>query len=179
MDPNLSSPAEEPNDKLYVAMSDDLGLARVHGRGSYKISPILKEFAERMLDSGRLQFVVNLKSCEGMDSTFMGTIAGISQRLTKAGGEKVIMTHVSEKLQNLMKTLGLTHLVQLQEHALEDDPDDLTQLRENQAPEASSLESAEHILEAHETLVEISPDNLSKFKDCLQFLREDVQNRKP
>jgi anti-anti-sigma factor len=158
-------------------MSDTLGLARVHGRGSYKVSPTLKKFATRMLDEGRLKLVVDVERCEGMDSTFMGTLAGISQRLTKAGGEPVYMTSVSPKLHQLMKTLGLDRLVRIQPESWKAGEATET-LSEPESPELGSLESAEHILEAHETLVEISPENLSKFEDCLLYLRQDVQNRK-
>lgn len=178
MDSRLSNQPDEPFDRLFVAMSDTTGLARVQGRGNYKISPILKEFAARMLDEGRLQLVVDLKDCEGMDSTFMGTLAGISQRCQKAGGDSVVMTSVSPKLEQLMKTLGLNRLVRVQKASWKEEGQQEEPLTELPAAEASPLESAEHILEAHETLVEISPDNFSRFEDCLHFLREDVRNRK-
>ena len=32
------------------------------------------------------------------------------------------------------------------------------------------------MLEAHENLVALSPENLPKFKDVLTFLREDLKN---
>lgn len=159
-------------------MSDRVGLARVQGRGSYKISPALKEFARQMREQGRKQFVVDLLECDGMDSTFMGTLAGICQRYTQAGGEPVAMTSVSPKLRQLMKTLGLDRLVQIQDTSWQQE-ESLTSLTGTaSAPSASSLESAEHILEAHETLVKLSPENLSKFEDCIQYLRKDVQHRK-
>jgi hypothetical protein len=35
--------------------------------------------------------------------------------------------------------------------------------------------TAETMLEAHEDLVRVSPENLPKFKDVLTFLREDLE----
>lgn len=178
MDLRQSAPTQAVDrDHVYVAMTDTTGVARIQGRGSFKVSPTLKQFAQRMLDEGRTQLVVDLKHCEGMDSTFMGTLAGLSQRFQKAGGQPVTMTGVSPKLAQLMKTLGLDRLVQLQASSYKAGPDESQQIAA-EAPVSSALESAEHILEAHETLVEISPDNLSKFEDCLAFLREDVRNQR-
>lgn len=177
MDLRQSELTEEPSDKLFIAMSDSVGLAQVQGRGSFKISKTLKQFAARMLDDGRKKLVMDLKYCEGMDSTFMGTIAGISQRYQKAGGEPVIMTSVSPKLNQLMKTLGLDRLVRIQDTSWKP-TERITSLPEAAHQEESPLEAAEHILEAHETLCQISPDNLSKFEDCLEYLRQDVQSRK-
>lgn len=178
MDLRQSSPIQDDDrDHVYVAVTDNTGVARIMGRGSFKVSPTLKQFAQRILDEGRTRLVVDLKHCEGMDSTFMGTLAGLSQRFRKAGGEPVVMTGVSPKLAQLMKTLGLDQIVQLQKASYKAGPEE-SQAIEEPAPESSSLESAEHILEAHETLVAIAPENLTKFEDCLAFLREDVRNQR-
>jgi anti-anti-sigma factor len=177
MDSRQSDAQEDARDRLFVAMSDSVGLARVEGRGSYKISRTLKQFATRMLEEGRNQLVMDLQGCEGMDSTFMGTLAGISQRYQHAGGEPVMMTGTSPKLYQLMKTLGLDRVVRIQSASWKP-RESVSPLSDTPSDEVSDLESAEHILEAHETLCEISPDNLSKFEDCLHFLRQDVENRK-
>lgn len=177
MDLRQSESTEEPTDTLFVAMSDSVGLARVIGRGSFKISKPLKEFAARMLQQGRKQLVMDMEKCEGMDSTFMGTLAGISQRCQKAGGPPVTMTGVSAKLNQLMKTLGLDRIVRIQDASWVPD-DSVSPMTDAPTRETSELESAEHILEAHETLCKISPENLSKFEDCLHYLRQDVENRK-
>jgi len=177
MDLRQSDLNEEPSDKLFIAMSDSVGLARVQGRGSFKISKTLKQFAAQMLDDGRKTLVMDLKYCEGMDSTFMGTLAGISQRYQKAGGDPVMMTSVSPKLHQLMKTLGLDRLVKIQASSWKTQ-EQVTSLPEGEPSQDSELEAAEHILEAHETLCKISPENLSKFEDCLNYLRQDVENRK-
>ena len=41
---------------------------------------------------------------------------------------------------------------------------------------ANKLEAAKTTLEAHETLVEINPENFNKFKSVLEFLQDDVRN---
>jgi hypothetical protein len=40
---------------------------------------------------------------------------------------------------------------------------------------ANKLEAAKTTLEAHETLVDINPENYNKFKSVLEFLQDDVR----
>jgi hypothetical protein len=40
---------------------------------------------------------------------------------------------------------------------------------------ANKLEAAKTTLEAHETLVDINPENYAKFKSVLEFLQDDVR----
>ena len=58
---------------------------RVEGRGSFLNSTGLKEFAREMTNRGYREFVLDLKQCPVMDSTFMGTMAGIALRLREIG----------------------------------------------------------------------------------------------
>lgn len=166
------SPAD---DRILVSVGDAYALARVLGRGSYKVSRSLKEFASRVMDAGSTVFLLDLQNCVGMDSTFMGVLAGISQRQQKENGRKIILTGVSDKLVNLMKTLGLSQLVEIQEQTPEVQSERLTEL---ERVKESPLDSANTMLEAHEKLVEIDEDNRLRFQDVLEYLREDIQRLK-
>lgn len=166
--------ASPQQDRILVTVDEAYALARVVGRGSYKVSRSLKEFAAKVMDHGNPSFIVDLKHCVGMDSTFMGVLAGISQRQQKENGEKIILCSVSDKLINLMTTLGLSQLVRIQEDLPEQTPTDVSELdRGNESP----LDSAETMLEAHEKLVEIDEENRLRFQDVLDYLREDIQRQ--
>ncbi|WFB35150.1 STAS domain-containing protein [Kiritimatiellota bacterium B12222] len=168
---NESTPQQ---DRILVTVDEAYALARVLGRGSYKVSRSLKEFAARVMDAGNPIFVLDLQHCIGMDSTFMGVLAGVSQRQQIESGRKLILCGVSEKLIHLMKTLGLNHLVDIQEDLPEQAEGEMTPL-----PEAGEtpLESAHTMLEAHEKLVEIDDENQLRFQDVLDYLREDIQRQ--
>lgn len=173
----FSSPqdASPPEDRILVSVDEDYALARVLGRGSYKVSRSLKDFSTKVIDSGSSVFLLDLQHCIGMDSTFMGVLAGVSQRQQQASGRKVMLCGVSDKLVNLMKTLGLNQLVDIQE--------ELPDAAENEFSELShegesTLDSAETMLEAHEKLVEIDEGNRIKFQDVLEYLREDLQRQR-
>ncbi len=166
-------PSHAPQDRIVVAVDGDTGYVRVEGRGSFKVSATVKDFCRRVQEQDGKHLVVNLEKCVGMDSTFMGVLAGISQKLKKEGGS-LRMTHVSEKLKGLMTTLGLIRLVTVVE-----DPEPAPEATEElKATPQGALASAQEMLEAHETLVDIQEDNKLRFQDVLDYLREDIQRQR-
>ena len=63
---------------VQVGVAGPAAWVRVDGRGSFQNSSGLKDFAAEMKQRGIRQFVIDLKSCELMDSTFLGTLAGLA-----------------------------------------------------------------------------------------------------
>ena len=148
----------------------------MEGRGSFQNSSGLKEFVKQMIQRGFREFVVDLKDCEQMDSTFMGTLAGAALRLREIGQGELRVTNVNERNADLLSSLGLDQLfsVQVLDAAQDDDeaPDDAL-LREVR-PQAAEDAEKQTVLEAHEALAEADAANAVKFKDVLEFLRSEL-----
>ncbi|MES2569084.1 MAG: STAS domain-containing protein, partial [Verrucomicrobiota bacterium] len=70
---------------ILVGTTDRTVWVRVEGKGSFLNSTGLKEFAKEMINRGFREFVIDLKNCPVMDSTFMGTLAGIALNLRSLG----------------------------------------------------------------------------------------------
>ena len=173
------SPAE---DHIQVSTDDVVAYARVIGRGSFKVSGSLKEFGDKIFGHGRSELVVDLRQCVGMDSTFMGVLAGLAFRCKKEQRGKIVLVNLSEKSLKLISTLGLNHLVEyhpigklpvayvtklcLDDELAEIDPDCL-----------SADERARMMLASHENLAELSAENRERFKDVLTYLREEVEGK--
>src|SRR5258708_14913927 len=92
------------------AESDPEIRIRVEGKGSFQNSPALKEFSQRMIETGRRDFIVDLQNCTTMDSTFMGTLAGIAMRIRDAGGGNLWVVNRNERNAELLGGLGLDAL---------------------------------------------------------------------
>lgn len=169
-----------PADKLLVAIQNEAAIVRVRGRGSFKISTALKEFVGAAIDRGCTKLILDMTECIGMDSTFMGVLAGLSFRLKQKNGG-VVMVNMSLRTRGLLATLGLDEVIE--PHMAGDMPESLAGLLAGaggempvlENPERSTRETAATMLEAHENLVRLSPDNLPKFKDVLAFLQEDLK----
>jgi anti-sigma B factor antagonist len=153
---------------------------KVEGKGSFLNSGNLKEFAREMLDRGYREFVVDLADCAMMDSTFMGTMASVALRLKELGRGHLHIVHCGNRSQELLSGLGLDQIFDIHTNgtrtpvcgALEQTP-------EEKSREAQKQEQAETMLEAHEALCEVTPENRFRFKDVLDFLRQDLHRETP
>jgi anti-sigma B factor antagonist len=164
---------EQPNDDLQAAITDDTIFIRVAGRGSFKIAAPLKQFiAEVALHRPISTVVIDLKECIGMDSTFMGVLAGLSGRLKKTG-QTLELINLSTKKAELLKTLGVDQVLSFYKDA-HGHPLQAQETESIPTDQASKKEMAETALQAHENLVQISEENLPRFKRVIDFLKEDV-----
>jgi anti-anti-sigma factor len=164
---------EQHNDDLQAAIAGDKIFIRVTGRGSFKISATLKQFvAETTSKQSVSAVVLDLSECIGMDSTFMGVLAGLSGRL-KQNGQTLELINLSDKNTELLATLGvdqvIAHYSHNHGHELPDRP-----AQSLPTASASKKDLAETALQAHEILVELSEENRPRFKRVIEYLKADV-----
>ena len=144
---------------------------RVEGKGSFLNSTGLKEFAKEMVYCGFREFAVDLKNCTVMDSTFMGTLAGIALRLRELGQGTLRVTNLNERNSDLLSNLGLDQLFVIEAR-------NAVPVEAAQTPLAAAARDktaqAQTMLEAHEACVEANEANAAKFKDVLEYLKQDL-----
>jgi anti-sigma B factor antagonist len=174
------SPVEQSLDKLLVAVHNSTGYVHVQGRGSFKVSTALKQFGTAAIDNHCHRIILDMAECIGMDSTFMGVLAGLAFHIRKTSGGEIILINLSQRTRGLLGTLGLDQIIK--PYMAGSVPDELKKEAELvdrmyalETGEPTNRSTAETMLEAHETLIELSPDNLPKFKDVLTFLRQDLK----
>lgn len=145
---------------------------RVEGKGSFLNSGSVKEFANGMLNRGHREFVIDLAGCPVMDSTFMGTVTGIALRLRELGQGGVHVIHLNERNRDLLCNLGLNQLLTMDGIAAATD----VAVQETLENKGDRAEQARTMLEAHEALVRADSGNLTKFKDVLEYLKQDLHD---
>ncbi len=150
---------------------------KVEGKGSFLNSGNLKEFAREMLDRGYREFVVDLAGCAMMDSTFMGTMASVALRLREIGHGHLHIVHCGNRSQQLLSGLGLDQIFDIHnDGARPPECEALEQATREPAHDSQKKERTETMLEAHEALCEAAPENIFRFKDVLDFLRQDLHH---
>jgi anti-anti-sigma factor len=163
---------EQSNDDLQAAIVGDKIFIRVTGRGSFKVSSTLKKFIAQVISQQPVSFVVlDLNECVGMDSTFMGVLAGLSGRL-KQSGQALELINLSEKNAGLLATLGVDQVIAHFSHSHGHEvPDRGVQ---SLSIADTKKELAETALQAHQNLVELSEENRPRFKRVIEYLQADV-----
>jgi len=148
---------------------------RVEGRGTFHISSGMKDFSINMIRKGYREFVVDLGQCELMDSTFMGTLAGLALRLKEIGQGHLQVIQPNSRNAMLLENLGLDQLFVVRKLGDPDTP----QLPEGALmvkatrPASDPEEARQTALSAHEALVEADASNESRFRDVLDYLKQE------
>jgi anti-anti-sigma regulatory factor len=139
---------------------------RIEGRGTFQNSAGLKEFAAEMTRRGHRDFIVDLATCELMDSTFLGTLTGIALGLPDGG--KLTVIRANERNRSVMQNLGLDRIFAVLESTPVAAPGRLEDAETN-PPQTARREA---IVQAHENLAAVNPENAIRFKDVLDFLQQ-------
>jgi anti-anti-sigma factor len=168
-------------DGLYACVNGERCCVRVHGRGSFTVSSNLKAFIERAVtDKSTKSVQIDLHECIGMDSTFMGVLAGLSGRLSKKG-VSFVLVNVDEKNIHLLQTLGIDKVLKYQT-VESTDASCICEVKGNavdlSTPEEEQLLTAETMLNAHQALADLNAENVDRFKNVINFLEQDVRKLK-
>lgn len=152
---------------------------RAEGKGSFLNSPVMKSWVDKNLEDSEGRLVVDLEACTGMDSTFMGTLAGFAMKLAKRKGGRMEVVSASEKSERSLDDLGLSSLMEISRGEGEFE-DRVEELREalSEPKVIGSTDRTQHVFDAHKTLCEADDDNNDKFSTVLDCLEAELAERK-
>lgn len=161
--------------KILVSTAENSAWIRVTGRANFASSVDFKALVNGLQQGGCGKFTLDLTECALMDSTFLGVLAGFGMRLAEAGGGSVELLNPNSRISELLENLGVEHLFK----AVTAGPEASAAPAVEAAPaNATPEELTRTSLEAHQTLMNIDPENVPRFKDVAQFLAEDLKKYK-
>ncbi len=165
------------NPSILVGTANRTVWVRVEGKGTFLNSTGLKEFSKEMINRGHREFVVDLRNCPLMDSTFMGTLAAIGLALRGLGQGELRAINLNERNRDLLTNLGLDQLFTLGGN--EEPPEAGASGRmvphtPLEGEPADKLTQTRTMLEAHEACVKADGANAAKFKDVIEYLKQDL-----
>jgi anti-anti-sigma regulatory factor len=154
---------------------------RCASRGSFVNSPALKAISDKYIARGGKLIVVDMEICPGVDSTFMGTLAGLARQMSAQGGFVQVATP-TRRTRSAMESLGLDMLVEIDPASATwqaDIESRRTQLSQDSSSEAAAeklneLERTRHVLEAHNTRRSMNHKNNEAFGYVCETLEEDL-----
>jgi anti-anti-sigma regulatory factor len=160
-----------------------LAWIRCTGKGNFLASPMVKECAERAMSGGEIHVVVDLEACSGMDSTFMGMLAGLAIKLAKQStGQLLQIAGASERNVQSLEDLGLDALMEINPEAAEWQGQ-VNQIRANlvawRGHDVVAKERSQIVLEAHQILSATSEENARRFETVVQMLEKDLGSQAP
>ena len=112
-----------------------------------------------------------------MDSTFMGTMAGLAMRLMKLPEGKLQVAGPSERSRKSLEDLGLDLLMDIdpQEASWRQSIDDIRAKLVACQDSEEKVSQGVHVLDAHRKLCEADNRNTEKFGTVLDYLEAEVK----
>ncbi len=166
--------AEMEKAAFLVDAYSDPAIVKVNGRVNFSNSGPLRDFFDQVIASGRNRFVIDFGDCKGMDSTFLGILAGVALDLRKKDPPgSVLLCRLGDRNFELIRNLGLHRIMDVDpgERSFGNEPSVL-----DTSTEESQSEKARMVLEAHENLVKADEENRSKFQDVIAYLKNQVES---
>jgi anti-sigma B factor antagonist len=167
---------EDAEPAFLVNPESDPILIRIRGKANYLNSAPLGNFFRHMISRGNRRFVVDFSDCAGMDSTFLGIIAGTAIQLKQGAKSSFILTRLSTRNLELVQNLGLDRLLTVDKGGANPELLELEEGSAGSRPQELAPAVADDltILRAHEALSSIDANNARKFQDVVTFLRQQV-----
>jgi anti-anti-sigma regulatory factor len=158
--------------KILVAKQGAIAQVRVCGRATFKLSSDLREFCVRAMRQGVTRIIVDFSECQAMDSTFMGTLAGIG--LDGRGRCEPVFVNVSDSNRRLLDGLGVSKLFQFRTiPKAEINWNTLCSAVDGESA-LDMAKAAPTVLAAHQTLMQVDPGNIPKFKTVVEMLSAEL-----
>ena len=148
-------------------------VVRINGKANYLNCNAFRDFIEKMVHDGKGQFVLDFENCKGMDSTFLGILAGTALELRKQTPPGVLLIcNLGQRNHELVCNLGLQNILTIEE----DIPASVDNIGTAGFSELKNMEvsNAKNVLKGHENLVNANTENAAKFQDVIAFLRNQV-----
>ena len=166
---------------ILVGVFDGFSWIRAEGKGSFLSSPQIKSFGNERIAAGEKILVVDLENCGGMDSTFMGTLAGLAARLSARDGGLLQIADANSRNQTSLEDLGLDFLMEIDPlESIWREKVDLIRselIPRNSSPQGE-IQQVRHVLEAHQILSETSDKNGEIFSAVVRVLESNLAEKK-
>jgi len=165
---------------MWVYAGDRFACVKISGRANFSSSVDFKTLLQELKQKGCNYFILDLSECSLMDSTFLGVLAGFGLQTTSANKERgagtIELLNANERIIELLESLGVLQLFKIVQGSA--DSHDPNQQRALTPCFPTKEEVTRTCLEAHHTLMELSPENAAKFKEVAAFLAEDLKKGK-
>ena len=166
---------------ILVGIFDGFSWIRCEGKGSFLNSPALKAFGLERIAAGEVCLVVDLQACTGMDSTFMGTLAGMANRLTANEGAALQIADAGERNRHSLEDLGLDFLMEIEPKKAAWSGS-VKAVRAALTPHRpvtllGQIQQTKHVLDAHKVLSETNEQNQRTFSSVVTLLESELETK--
>ena len=164
-----------PNGHVTHAEKEGFHVLRYFGRVDYMLATSINRFADRLLEKGGVGgLIFDLTEAENLDSTNLGLLARIAERVRSAGGGKSVIVSTSDNINCVLRSMSFDQIFEIVTDPTDFSADGADAIE----PEPQSQEELLNVmLDAHRTLVALSDADRLQFQDVVACLEAELKNQ--
>ena len=162
-----------PNGHVTHAQREGFHVLRYFGRVDYMLATSINRFADRILEKGRVGgLIFDLTEAENLDSTNLGLLARIAERVRSAGGGRSVIVSTSDNINCVLRSMSFDQIFEIVT-----DPTDFSAVGDDpiEAEPQSQEELLNTMLDAHRKLVTLSESDRLQFQDVVACLESELK----
>ncbi|MCG5053611.1 MAG: STAS domain-containing protein [Myxococcales bacterium] len=154
--------------RVLYAHEGPLHVLRYVGEIRYPLAPSVDKFVNLLLANETVDdLVVDLSETDSIDSTNLGELVRIAQRLQERGSHRPVIISTQESIRQLLCSMCLDEIFQMTEAPAPEVPTS-EEITDGEAPNRAELGSV--MLEAHRSLAAVDKVNQERFCDVIALM---------
>ena len=159
--------------KMRVGRTAKGYLVQVEGRGTMRESRTLHDFAIGIISDQQCTLVVDLASCEYLDSTFLGCLVNLYKNFGRREANRFYVVANEDRSMSLLAPTRLHTVLPI----LDSPPLLIAECFALQPVETERDDLGQHIMECHRRLAEIGGPNQEVFNRIADQLEAELNSR--
>lgn len=160
---------------LWLSQKEEKAYFQIRGKGSYKNACLFKDTTQDLLNQGVANFIIDFSQCTGLDSTFLGVLAGLALQ-SRQLNRQLALVNLENRNFELIQNMGLDSLIVITSSS--SDSFDFPSPHSLQGQESTKPETTQTMLDAHETLIKIKESNRQQFQEVIDYLNKSAKKQK-
>ena len=157
--------------RVLYAHEGPVHVLRYVGEIKYPLAPSIDRFVNMLFDREPIDdLVVDLSEIDSIDSTNLGELARIAQRLAENGSHRPVIISTQEPISQLLRSMALDEVFQLSREAPVTKACDEIPASEN----VGRNELGQVMLAAHKCLASVDDANKQRFRDVIALMELEL-----
>jgi anti-anti-sigma factor len=161
-----------PDGRVTHSHKDDVHVLHYSGRVDYTLAPALQRYLDRLFEGAPVGgFVFDLREASLLDSTNLGLLARVAERVRACCGRRCALVSTSDDITDVLRSMGFEEIFDIvaDDPAIKGAPDEEIAI---ERPSQDDLMRT--MLEAHRTLVTLNDKDREKFQDVVMWLESEM-----
>lgn len=163
----------QDSSRVLIGALDHGYIIKVIGKGTMEFCSDLFLYLSEKIDGQKIQAVYfELSSAVYLDSSFIGVIVSIQKKMKSIPDSAVILLNPSDKVKDILNTMGLLEIIPIQEASGLKNIEVSEEIKKKLDKDYQDILL---LLESHQSLMELNPENKKKFSLVEEMLKKELE----